>query len=150
MSARARQGGPVGSATLWMVVLSVLLFWLPTLGALVGGWKAGGVGTALGAAVIPAVVVSAQKDLGGALFDLPVIGGLVGTGVLVVILVCGLPLLVGAIGGSLSASLALYGRRAGRSCWPAWCWLGAAADGGRSFGRTEVRKMPEALVSEGL
>jgi glucuronide carrier protein len=47
------------------------------------------------------------------LFDLPVIGGLVGTGVLVVILVQSLPLLVGAIGGgSLSASLVLYGRRA--------------------------------------
>jgi drug/metabolite transporter (DMT)-like permease/transposase len=41
-------------------------------------------------------------------------------------------------------------RRAGRSCWPAWCWLGAAADGGRPFGGSEVRKMPEALVSEGL
>jgi hypothetical protein len=41
-------------------------------------------------------------------------------------------------------------RRAGRSCWPAWCWLGAAADGGRPSGGSEVRKMPEALVSEGL
>lgn len=63
MSARATQGGSVGGATLWMVVLSVLLFWLPTLGPLVagfvGGRRAGGVGPALGAAVIPAVIVSA-------------------------------------------------------------------------------------------
>jgi hypothetical protein len=42
MSARARQGGPVGSATLWMVVLSVLLFWLPTLGPWSPGWSAEG------------------------------------------------------------------------------------------------------------
>ena len=76
---------------LWMVVLSVLLFWLPTLGPLiagfVGGRRAGGVGPALGAAVIPAVIVSALIFLAGAVFDLPVIGGLVGTGVLIVILV---------------------------------------------------------------
>jgi hypothetical protein len=44
--------------------------------------------------VIPAVVVSALIFLVGDLFDLPVIGGLVGTGVLVVILVYSLPLLV--------------------------------------------------------
>ena len=42
MSARARQGRPVGSATLWMVVLSVLLFWLPPLGTWSPGWSAEG------------------------------------------------------------------------------------------------------------
>jgi hypothetical protein len=78
-----------------------------------GRRKAGGVGPALGAAVILTVVVSALIFLVGVLFYLPVIEGLVGTGILVVILVQSLPLLVGAIGGgSLSASLALYGRRA--------------------------------------
>jgi len=86
-------GGAVGAAVL-----------AADLGALVAGLigerKAGGFGPALGAAVIPAVVVSALTFL-------------VGTGVLVVILVQSLPLLVGTIGGgSLSASLALYGRRA--------------------------------------
>ena len=92
---------------LWMVVLSVLLFWLPTLGPLiagfVGGRRAGGVGPALGAAVIPAVIVSALIFLVGAVFDLPVIGGLVGTGILIVILVQSVPLLVGAIGGGWSS-----------------------------------------------
>jgi uncharacterized protein (DUF1800 family) len=73
MSARARQRAPVGSATLWMALLSVLLFWRPTLG--LGRRKAGGVGPALGAAVIPAVVVSALNFLVGALFEPPVIGG---------------------------------------------------------------------------
>jgi hypothetical protein len=61
--------------------------------------------------VILTVVVSALIFLVGVLFYLPVIGGLVGTGVLVVILVQSLPLLIEANGGgSLSASLALYGR----------------------------------------
>ena len=107
MSARTRQEGSIGSATLWMVVLSVLLFWLPTLGPLiagfVGGRRAGGVGNALGAAVIPAVIVSALIFLVGAIFDLPIIGGLVGTGILVVILIQSLPLLIGAIGGGWTA-----------------------------------------------
>ena len=40
--------------------------------------------------------------------------------------------------------------RTGRLCLPAWCWLGAAADGVRPSGGSEVRKMPEALVSEGF
>jgi hypothetical protein len=40
-----------------------------------GGRKAGGVGPALGAAVIPAVVVSALIFLVGVLFELPIIGG---------------------------------------------------------------------------
>ena len=111
MSARARHGGSIGSATLWMVVLSVLLFWLPTVGPLiagfVGGRRAGGVGPALGAAVIPAVIVSALIFLAGAVFDLPIIGGLVGTGVLFVILIQSLPLFIGAIGGGWTARRAV-------------------------------------------
>jgi hypothetical protein len=68
---------------------------------------------AVGAAVLAADLGALVAGLVGALFDLPVIGGLVGTGALVVILVQSLPLLVGTIGGgSLSASLALYRRRA--------------------------------------
>ena len=47
VSAKARQGAPVGSGTLWWtvvlsVVLSVLLFWLPTLGPWSPGWAAEG------------------------------------------------------------------------------------------------------------
>lgn len=107
MSAGARRDGSVASATLWMVVLSVLLFWLPILGPLVagfvGGRKAGGAGSALVAGVIPAVIVSALIFLIGALFDLPVIGGLVGAGILVVILVQSLPLLIGALIGGATA-----------------------------------------------
>src|SRR3712207_9056820 len=56
MSKATVNWGSIGSATLWMAGLSVLLFWIPTLGPLiagfVGGRKAGGVGPAIVAAII--------------------------------------------------------------------------------------------------
>ena len=89
MSTRTTQEGSVGSALLWMVGLSILLFWLPTVGPLVagfvGGKKAGGVGPALVAAIIPAVLVAALIFLLGTLVSLPVIGALVGAGIFFVI-----------------------------------------------------------------
>jgi hypothetical protein len=82
MSTRSTRGGSVGSDLLWMVGLSILLFWLPTLGPLVagfvGGRKAGGIGPAFVAAIIPAVLVAALIFLLGTLVTLPVIGALVG------------------------------------------------------------------------
>ena len=116
MSARARQGGPVGSATLWMVVLSLLLFWLTTLGfgRRVGRRKEGRRSrTCIGRFRDPRGG-RLRPDLSGRRPIRPARHrGLVATGVLVVILIQSLPLLVGAIGGgSLSASLGLYGRRA--------------------------------------
>ncbi len=56
----AIRSGSVGSATIWMFVLSILLFWLPIIGPLiagfVGGRKAGGVGNAILAAFIPGII----------------------------------------------------------------------------------------------
>lgn len=99
--------GSIGGATLWMVGLSVLLFWIPTVGPLiagfVGGRKAGDVGPAVVAAVIPAVLVSVLLFLLGTLVSLPVIGTLVGTGLFFVVAVESVPLLIGAfIGGVLA------------------------------------------------
>ena len=107
MSTGSTQEGSVGSALLWMVGLSILLFWLPTLGPLVagfvGGRKAGGVGPALVAAIIPAVLVAALILLLGTLVSLPVIGALVGAGLFFAILFQSVPLLIGAvIGGALA------------------------------------------------
>lgn len=89
-----------------MVGVSILLSWLPVLGpsiaGLVGGRKAGGVGPALLAAIVPAIVVGVLLLLLGSLAALPVIGGLVGAGVFFVLLANSLPLLVGAAtGGAL-------------------------------------------------
>jgi hypothetical protein len=107
MSTRATQEGSVGSALLWMVGLSILLFWLPTIGPLVagfvGGRKAGGVGPALIAAIIPAVLVAALIFPLGTLVSLPVIGALVGAGLFFVILFQSAPLLIEVlIGGALA------------------------------------------------
>ena len=99
--------GSIGSATLWMVGLSILLFWIPTAGPLiagfVGGRKARGVGPAIVAAIIPAALVSVLLFLLGTLVSLPVIGALVGAGLFFVIAFESVPLLIGAlIGGALA------------------------------------------------
>lgn len=109
MSVRTTQGGSVGSALSWMNVPSALPFWLATLGPLVAGFvggrrKAGGVGPAPVAAAVPAGVVHALIFLVGTSSSLPVIGGSVGAGVLVVILVRSAPLPIGALcGGATTA-----------------------------------------------
>jgi predicted branched-subunit amino acid permease len=107
MNKAAVNRGSLGSATLWMVGLSVLLFWIPTVGPLiagfVGGRKAGDVGPAIVAAIIPAVFVSVLLFLLGTLVSLPVIGALVGAGMFFVVVFEGVPLLIGAIiGGALA------------------------------------------------
>ena len=105
MEIYAGRGGSVGRATAWMVVLSVLLFWVPVVGPLiagfVGGRLAGGVGPAMVAAVVPSVLVAALFLLVGTLFAVPVLGALVGAGVFVVVFLESLPLMVGAaLGGA--------------------------------------------------
>lgn len=97
--------GSVGRATVWMAVLSVLLFWAPLVGPLVagfvGGRMAGGTGPAVLAAVLPAVLAAALFLLVGSLFALPVLGAIVGTGIFAVVLVESLPLILGAaVGGA--------------------------------------------------
>ncbi len=78
-----RPSGSVGRAFLWMTVLSILLFWLPVFGpfiaGLVGGSRAGGVGNALLAALLPALIVAALIALGGLSLGLPILGALMAT-----------------------------------------------------------------------
>ena len=74
----------------------------PLIAGFVGGRKAGGIEPALVAAIIPAIVVAASLFLLGTLVSLPVIGALVGAGLLIVIVFESVPLLVGpAAGGAL-------------------------------------------------
>jgi len=105
--AHHRQGS-IKSAVFWMFLISILLFWLPVLGSLlagiVGGKKAGGVGAAIVAVFLPAIVI------GGVLFVLaavissvPLIGAIAGMGGLILSLFNVGPLLLGAIiGGALA------------------------------------------------
>jgi len=94
--------GTLVGAMVWMFVLSLLLFWLPLLGmfiaGLVGGRKAGSVGTALLAVFLPALFLLAT-----ALTGMPLLGAIAGFGVGVLIVANVVPLLAGAVVGGMLA-----------------------------------------------
>src|SRR4028119_442478 len=73
----------VVAGSLWMVSLTLLLFFLPLvngfIGGLVGGYKVGSVGRALVAAILPAVIASIGLWVLLAVMNLPVIGFIAGT-----------------------------------------------------------------------
>ncbi|HKX16423.1 MAG TPA: hypothetical protein VJT33_00225 [bacterium] len=93
----------------WMFIISFLLFWLPVIGPLiagiVGGKKAGGVGPAILAVLLPIVVLGVALTLfGSALTGIPLLGAVLGLGAFVILLTHVGPLLLGAIIGGLIAS----------------------------------------------
>ena len=100
--------GGLGRAVAWMLGLSLALFWLPVLGmfiaGLVGGRKAGGVGTAVLAVMVPALVVGAVMFFAGTLLTgMPVLGTIAALGAGALVLANVLPMLAGAVlGGILS------------------------------------------------
>ncbi len=100
--------GSLNKAILWMLFLSVLLFWLPVIGPLiagiVGGKKAGAVGRAIMAVFLPAIIVGGGFfALASVLSGMPVLGVVAGLGGLTLALMNVGPLLIGAIiGGVLS------------------------------------------------
>jgi hypothetical protein len=96
------------SGTIWMLVISILLFWLPFFGPLiagvVGGKKAGSVGAAIVAALLPAILVGIALFFAATLLTgLPLIGFLAGAGGFVLVVAHVGPLLVGAIIGGVIA-----------------------------------------------
>lgn len=104
----AERQGSIGAAITWMLLISLLLFWLPVLGGLiagfVGGRKAGSVGSAVLAVFLPAIVVFwVMFLLGASLVGVPLIGFIAGMGGLVLSLMHVGPLLIGAIFGGASA-----------------------------------------------
>lgn len=101
--------GSITSAFLWMTLLSVLLFWLPLFGSLiagvVGGKKAGGLGKAVMAVFLPAVILGLGLFFASsALSGLPVVGGVIAGlgGITLAMINVGPLLLGGVIGGLLS------------------------------------------------
>jgi len=89
-----------------MFLISILLFWLPIIGpliaGLVGGRKAGGLGPAMLAVFLPAIICAILFfSFGTVLTGLPLIGSLAGAGGLVLSLVGIGPLLLGAVIGGL-------------------------------------------------
>jgi hypothetical protein len=97
--------GSVLRAALWMIGLSIVLFWLPILGpaiaGFVGGTKAKTMGKAMIAAFLPAVLLGAAVAAVLLLFDLPLIGTIAGVGIFIVILAEDVPMFAGAALGAL-------------------------------------------------
>lgn len=96
---------PVSS--LWMVGVSLVLFFLPALngliGGIVGGYKAGTVSRAVAAAVLPAVVVGLGMWVLLALLDAPILGFIGGLAVGLWALFSSIGLLIGAVLGGAVA-----------------------------------------------
>ncbi len=100
--------GRLGPAIGWMLVLSLLLFWLPILGmfiaGLVGGRKAGSVGMAIVAVLVPAAVVGLLMFfLATALTGMPILGAIAGFGAGVLVVANVVPMMAGAILGGILA-----------------------------------------------
>jgi hypothetical protein len=100
--------GSITSGMLWMLFISILLFWLPVIGPLiagiVGGKKAGGIGAAIMAVFLPAIIVGVGAfAFASVLSGLPAFGMIAALGGVTLALMNVGPLLVGAIvGGILS------------------------------------------------
>jgi hypothetical protein len=100
--------GSVLWAMIWMAVLSIVLFWLPVAGPLiagvVGGKKAGGVGPAILAVLLPGIILGVFLFfLASSLTGIPVIGFLAGLGGFVFALIHSGLLLLGAVIGGILA-----------------------------------------------
>lgn len=94
-------------SAIWMIAVSLVLFFLPAIngliGGLVGGYKAGTTGRALTAAVLPAIAVFFGVWGLMAMFDHAVIGFISGIAVAIWALISSIGLVIGAlIGGAIS------------------------------------------------
>jgi hypothetical protein len=104
--AQARDSSILASS-LWMIVISLVLFFLPAINGLIGGWvggyKAGSAGRGLSAAVLPAVVVG--LSLWGILasYGRPILGFFGGLAVGLWAVISSVSLLVGAAIGGVMA-----------------------------------------------
>lgn len=106
----SKNEGSIGKGFGWMVLISILLFWLPTIGPLlagvVGGKKSGGLTNAIVAALIPAIAIGILAMIFSSfLAGLPVAGPIIvavtgGAGFLIGIF-SSAPLLIGAIIGAI-------------------------------------------------
>lgn len=100
--------GSVMAGSVWMLVITLLLFWLPGIGGfiggLVGGKTAGGVGAALIAWVLSSLLMAVLFTvLGTALSGMILIGALAGLGGLMLGLIDAGARLLGAVVGGLLA-----------------------------------------------
>jgi hypothetical protein len=98
--------GSVLRAFFWMLILSILLFWLPLIGpfiaGFVGGRKAGSLSNSILAAFLPALLFAACLFFFASLLTgLPLLGALAAAGGFVLVAAHVGPLLLGAILGAV-------------------------------------------------
>jgi len=112
MTHQITRRGSIPQAMAWMVGLSVALFWLPVIGALiagyVGGRKAGGLWPAVAAVFLPGIALGLISFFLAALLGwIPIIGQLIaflsGMGGFVLSFMNVVPLLIGAVIGGMMA-----------------------------------------------
>jgi len=97
----------IASAIGWMFLLEILLFWIPFVGSFiagfVGGRKAGDLGNAVIAVLLPMIVVSILLGvLATTLVGIPLIGAFAGLGGFMFAATHVGPLLFGAVVGGLT------------------------------------------------
>lgn len=104
------------SASLWMLGLTLALFFLPLIngfiGGFVGGYKVGGLARALAAALLPGVVVALMTWLLLGVLGVPTIGFFAGAGTLMLVLLADLGILLGASVGGTMSEFRIHHRRA--------------------------------------
>jgi hypothetical protein len=105
----------VWPASLIMFALSLLLGWIPFIGpaiaGFVGGMQAGTTGSAILAALIPSLLLTAFVWLLGVVLDLAIIATFLGIGLFMILLIGALPLVLGAwIGGYIAEGRRTSGR----------------------------------------
>jgi hypothetical protein len=106
MMSQPMKRGSIPSAMMWMFALQILLVWLPFGGSFiagfVGGKKAGDLGNAVVAVLLPMIVFSiALAILAHALVPIPLIGSFAGLGGFAFAATHVFPLLFGAALGGL-------------------------------------------------
>ncbi|QRK13153.1 hypothetical protein JQX13_25875 [Archangium violaceum] len=109
MEQTVKRRDPIVLGSLWMIGVSLVLFFLPAvnglIGGVVGGYKVGNVKRALGAAILPAIVVCVGLWLLLAVFNLPVVGFLSGVALGLWVLFSSIGVLVGAaVGGAMAGA----------------------------------------------
>jgi hypothetical protein len=103
------------AGSLWMIGLTLALFFLPlingVIGGFVGGYKVSGVGRALAAAVLPAIVVAVGLAILFAILDAPVWGIVAGLSGSALVALADVGIFLGAAIGGAMGRAAMPGRR---------------------------------------
>ena len=106
-----RGNSSIVTGSLWMIGISLVLFFVPLvnglIGGFVGGYKVGSAGRALLAAILPAIVVAGALWVIFALFEAPLWGVAASLTVALLVALADVGIFIGAlIGGAVRRSTA--------------------------------------------